>query len=239
MKTLSRLIPAVVFGFGIAIASGAPRAAELDDSIYTFFQVEQLEYRAGNDDLLAWDVNAWIGNDDHRLAFKSEGEKPVGKDAEAFELQFLYRRPVSDYFDVNVGIRHDLNPNPERTYGVIGLQGLAKQFVETDVDLFVSEKGDVSLRIDAERDFKFSQRLILQPSLETTIAFSEDTEIKSGAGVNSLELGLRLRYEIRREFAPYVGLHWEKKFGATANFAEEEGEETDDLFVVAGINFWF
>ncbi|MDA0306312.1 MAG: copper resistance protein B [Proteobacteria bacterium] len=234
-----RLFPVVVFGLGIALVSGAPRAAELDDTIYTFFQVEQLEYRAGNDDILAWDVNAWIGNDDHRLAFKSEGEKPVGKTTEAAELQFLYRRPVSDYFDLNVGVRHDLKPDPDRTYGVLGLQGLAKQFVETDLDLFVSEKGDVSLRIDAERDFRLSQRLIVQPSLETTIAVSEDTEIKSGAGVNSLELGLRLRYEIKREFAPYVGLHWEKKFGATANFADQEGEETDDLFLVAGINFWF
>ncbi len=239
MKTMIRLIPAVVFGVGIAVASGAPRAAELDDSIYTFFQVEQLEYRAGNDDILAWDVNAWIGNDDHRLAFKSEGEKPVGKTTEGAELQVLYRRPVSDYFDLNVGVRHDLKPDPDRTYGVLGLQGLAKQFVETDLNLFVSEKGDVSLRIEAERDFRLTQRLIVQPSLETTIALSEDTEIKSGAGVNSLELGLRLRYEIKREFAPYVGLHWEKKFGATANFAKQDGEETDDLFLVAGINFWF
>jgi len=233
-----RLIAAASFALGIMLPANAPHAAGEDDAIYTFFQVEQLEYRAGNDDILAWDVNAWIGNDDHRLAFKSEGEKPVGKTTAGAELQFLYRRPVSDYFDLNVGVRHDLKPDPDRTYGVLGLQGLAKQFVETDIDLFVSEKGDVSLRFEAERDFRLSQRLIVQPSLETTIALSEDTEIKSGAGVNSLELGLRLRYEIKREFAPYVGLHWEKKFGATANFARQDGEETDDLFIVAGINFW-
>lgn len=239
MGIISKRLAAVVLGLGIILASGVPKAAKLDDAIYTFFQVEELEYRAGNDDAISWDVNAWIGNDDYRLAFKSEGAKPVGKDAEAVELQFLYRRPVSDFFDLNVGIRHDLNPNPDRTYGVIGLQGLARQFVETDLDLFVSEEGDVSIRVVAGRDFRLTQRLIVLPTLEANLAFSEDTAIQSGAGLNTLELGLRLRYEIRREFAPYVGLNWEKKFGATANFAEGGGEPTDDLSLVAGISFWF
>ena len=218
----------------------AVRAAALDDTIYTFLQVEELEYRAGNGtDVVAWDANAWVGNDDHRLAFKTEGERPVGKDAEKVEMQFLYRRPVSDFFDVNVGVRHDLRPNPDRTYGVLGLQGLAKQFIETDADLFVSEDGDVSLRLAAEREILFTQRLVLKPSMEFNMAFSEDTEIKSGAGVNSLELGLRLAYQFKREFAPYVGVHWEKKFGATGNFARAEGEDTDNLFFVAGLSFWF
>jgi len=231
-------VAAIVVGLAVAPANTAG-AAELDDAIHTFFEVEEFEYRAGPDDVIAWDLNGWIGNDDHRLAIKSEGESPVGKDTEAAEIQLLYRRPVSDFFDLNVGVRHDLKPDPERTYGVLGLQGLAKQFVETDVDLFVGQEGDVSLRLAAEREFLFTQRLVLQPSAEINLAFSEDTAIKSGAGFNNLELGLRLRYEVRRELAPYIGLHWEKKFGATANFAEEDGEETENLFVVAGLRFWF
>ncbi len=177
--------------------------------------------------------------DDHRLAFKSEGENPVGTRLEKAELQFLYRRPVSTFFDVNAGIRHDLRPDPDRTYGVIGVQGLAKQFVETDANLFLSETGDLSARLEAEVDWRLTQRLILQPTAEINVAFSEDRRIHSGAGINTVEAGLRLKYEIRREFAPYVGLHYERKVGATANFARDDGEDTDSLRVVAGVSFWF
>jgi copper resistance protein B len=227
----------------LAILAGVPGtsvAADLDDMIFTYFEVEQLEYRAGDGaDVTAWDVNGWIGNDDHRLAFKSEGEVPEGEKPEAAELQLLYRRPVTDFFDVNIGVRYDIRPNPDRTYGVIGLEGLAKQFIETDANLFVSETGDVSLRFEAEVEWLLTQRLILQPLLEVNAAFSEDSRIESGSGVNDLELGLRLQYQAKRELSPYVGIHWERKFGATADFAREEGEDTDNLFILAGIRFWF
>ena len=209
MKKSALTVSSVALAALLLMPNQSPRAAGLDDTIYTFFQVEQLEHRmTDGTDVSAWDVNAWVGNDDHRLAFKSEGEKPAGTKLEAAELQFLYRRPVSEFFDINIGIRHDLRPDPDRTYGVIGFQGLAKQYVEMDADLFISETGDVSLRFEAEKDFLLTQKLVLQPLLEMNIAFSEDTEIASGAGVNDLELGLRLRYEIKRKFAPYVGLHW-------------------------------
>ena len=151
----------------------------------------------------------------------------------------LYRRPISDFFDVNAGIRHDLRPAPDRTYAVIGIQGLAKQFVETDANLFVSETGDVSARFEAEVDWLLTQRLILQPVVEADLAFSEDRRIHSGAGINKVEAGLRLKYEVRREFAPYIGLHYERKVGATANFARDEGEDVDALRFVAGVSFWF
>jgi copper resistance protein B len=217
-----------------------PRAAGLDDTVLTFFQVEQMEVRVGDgNEVLQWDLNGWVGNDDHKLALKSEGETVIGKGTESAEIQLLYRRPISDFFDLQAGVRHDLRPDPDRTYGVIGVQGVAPQFVETDASLFVSENGDVSFRIEVERDFLLSQRLVLQPSAEISVAFSEDTAIESGAGVNDIELGLRLRYEIRREFAPYIGLHWERKFSDTADFAKEDGEAVDSLFFVAGLRFWF
>lgn len=223
-----------------ALSPGSAKAAGMDDAIYWHVQADQLEYRAGDGaDVLAWEANAWIGNDDHRLAFKSEGENPVGKRLEKAELQMLYRRPVSDFFDVNAGIRHDLRPDPDRTYAVVGIQGLAKQFIETDANLFVSETGDVSARFEAEVDWLLTQRLILQPLIEADLAFSEDRRIHSGAGINTVEAGLRLKYEIRREFAPYIGLHYERKFGATANFARDEGEDVDALRFVAGVSFWF
>ncbi|MEQ8229878.1 MAG: copper resistance protein B [Rhodospirillales bacterium] len=240
MTHSNKIFAAAVFAAAHLIPVSEARAADMDDAIYWHVQAEQLEYRTGeSDDVVAWDVNAWIGNDDHRLAFKSEGENPVGKRLEAAELQFLYRRPISTFFDGNIGVRHDLRPNPDRTYGVVGIQGLAKQFVETGADLFISEKGDVSARLEAEVDWLLTQRLVLQPSAEINLAFSEDAAIESGAGINNIELGVRLKYEFRREFAPYVGVHYERKVGATANFARDEGEDTDAVRFVAGVSFWF
>ncbi len=240
MKYSNSYLPAAILATAVFTPTSIARAADMDDAIYWQFQVNQLEYRAGDGaDVVAWDANAWIGNDDHRLAFKSEGENPIGKRLEKAELQFLYRRPISTFFDLNAGIRHDLRPDPDRTYGVIGLQGLAKQFVETDANLFLSERGDLSARLEAEVDWRLTQRLILQPTAEINVAFSEDRRIHSGAGINTVEAGLRLKYEIRREFAPYVGLHYERKIGTTANFARGEGEDTDSLRLVAGVSFWF
>ncbi|PIW28746.1 MAG: copper resistance protein B [Rhodospirillales bacterium CG15_BIG_FIL_POST_REV_8_21_14_020_66_15] len=238
---MSRLASIVAVAAALAALGLRPaEAADMDDAIYWHVQADQLEYRVGDGaDVLAWDANAWIGNDDHRIAFKSEGENPVGKRLEEAELQVLYRRPVSEFFDVNAGIRHDLRPDPDRTYGVIGIQGLARQFVETDANLFVSETGDVSARFEAEVDWLLTQRLILQPMVEADVAFSEDRRIRSGAGINTIEAGLRLKYEIRREFAPYIGLHYERKFGTTANFARDEGDDVDALRFVAGVSFWF
>jgi copper resistance protein B len=223
-----------------AVSPSAATAAGMDDAIYWHVQADQAEYRIGDgSDVLAWQGNAWIGNDDHRLAFKTEGENPIGKRLEKAEFQFLYRKPISEFFDVNAGIRHDLRPDPDRTYGVLGIQGLAKQFVETDANLFVSETGDLSARFEAEVDWLITQRLVLQPLVEVDLAFSEDRRIHSGAGINKVETGLRLKYAFRREFAPYIGLHYERKFGATANFARDDGEDTDALRFVAGVSFWF
>jgi copper resistance protein B len=234
------LFRAVLLAAGSLALPVLSGAAELDDKIYTSFQVEQLEYRLGDGtDVVAWDVNAWVGNDDHRLAFKSEGENPVGEELEQAEFQLLYRRPVSDFFDVNAGVRHDIRPDPDRTYGVIGVEGLAVQFIEMDANLFVSEIGAVSLRFEAEKDILLTQKLILQPLLEVNVAFTKDTAIGSGAGVNDLELGLRLRYEIWRKLAPYVGVHWERKFGTTASFARDEGESTGNVYFVSGVKVWF
>ena len=216
------------------------QAAGMDDAIYWHVQADKLEYRTGDGpDIVVWDANAWIGNDDHRVAFKAKGENPIGKRLEKAEVQLLYRRPISDFFDLNAGLRHDLRPDPDRTYAVLGIQGLAEQFIETDANLFVSETGDVSARLEAEVEWLLTQRLVLVPQAEADLSFSEDRKIHSGAGINTVELGLRLKYEMRREFAPYIGVHYERKFGATANFARDEGEDTSAVKFVAGLSFWF
>ena len=215
-------------------------AAEADDAIFTFLQAEQLEYRAlDGDDLFAWDVQGWAGTDYNKLAIKTEGEAVVGEGTESAEVQVLYKRLISPFFDLQVGVRHDLEPDPSRSYGVVGIQGLAPYFFEVDTSLFLSDQGDVSGRLEAEYELPITQRLVLQPSAELNVALSSDREIGVGSGVNDLELGLRLRYEIVREVAPYIGVHWEKKFAETADFAREEGEGTDNVFFVAGVRFWF
>lgn len=213
----------------------------LHEPIYTFLHVEQLEHRwtDGEDDLLAWEVRGWVGGDYHKLAFKTEGEWLTDGETESAEAQLLYSRLISDFWDVQAGIRYDFEPQPERAYAVVGFQGLARYFFEVDAHAFISDEGDVSARLEAEYELLLTQKLVLQPALEVNVAFSEDEERGIGSGLNDVELGLRLRYEIVREFAPYIGVNWERSFGDTADLAREEGEDDEEFSVVAGVQVWF
>jgi copper resistance protein B len=221
---------------------GAPALAEkMDDNLFTLVKIDQLEYRKqdGND-LIVWEGQGRIGNDENKLALKTEGE--YVRNADQFEnakIQLLYQRLISDFFDAQVGIRQDIKPNPSRTFGVIGINGLAPQWFETDASFFVSNKGDASLRLEAEYDLLFTQRLVLEPSVEVNIAFSDDQETGVGSGLSDVELGLRLRYEITREVAPYIGVNWERKIGRTADLASEEEEDSNVFSVVAGLRIFF
>jgi copper resistance protein B len=219
-----------------------PASAEkMDDQLFTLVKIDQLEYRSqdGND-IVSWEGQGRVGNDDHKLALKTEGEYELNSDRfESAEVQVLYQRRISDFFDAQIGVRHDLEPDPSRTFGVIGINGLAPQWFEIDASFFISNKGDASARLEAEYDILITQRIVLEPSAEINIAFSEDRETGVGAGLSSIELGLRLRYEIEREFAPYIGINWERKVGNTADIARDEGEDTDVFSIVAGVRFWF
>lgn len=218
----------------------SPSRAMEDDTVTTFVEVEQLEYRSRDGtDSLNWDMQAWVGGDYHKLWFKTEGEAPVGERVEEAEFQLLYSRLVSDFFDLQVGLRQDLKPEPERTFAVLGLHGLAKYFVETDLAAFVSHEGEVSFRAKGEIDLRLTQRLVLQPMAEINLAVQSVEERHVGSGFNDVELGLRLRYEIAREFAPYIGIHWERKLGETADLVRNDGERVDSFAIVAGLRFWF
>jgi copper resistance protein B len=227
---------------GFLLLVGTPVQAEkMDDQLFTLVKIDQLEYRQqdGND-LIVWEGQGRIGNDEHKLTLKTEGEYERNADKfESAEVQLLYQRMISDFFDAQIGIRQDIKPDPSRTYGVIGINGLAPQWFETDASLFVSNKGDASLRLEAEYDILFTQRLVLAPSAEINIAFSDDEPTGVGAGLSDVELGLRLRYEITREFAPYVGINWERKIGKTSDFASEEGEDSNVFSVIAGVRMFF
>jgi copper resistance protein B len=239
-QTFRHLSLVPVLGFVLFV--GAPAQAEkMDDQLFTLVKIDQLEYRKqdGND-LIVWGGQGRIGNDENKLTLKTEGEYVRNADEfENAEIQVLYQRMISDFFDAQIGIRQDIKPDPSRTYGVIGINGLAPQWFETDASLFVSNKGDASLRMEAEYDILFTQRLVLEPSAEINIAFSDDELTGVGAGLSDVELGLRLRYEITREFAPYVGINWERKIGKTSDFASEEGEDSNVFSIVAGLRVFF
>lgn len=202
--------------------------------------IDQLEYRPqGEKDGYAWEGRFWYGGDIDRLSVSTEGEGRFGEVAESVELQAVWRHALDPWFNLELGVRHDFRPDPERSYAVIGIEGLAPYWFEVSSHVFVSDKGDVHLRGEAEYDQRITQRLILQPKLELNAALQDVPELGIGAGLDSLELGLRLRYEFVREFAPYVGVHWERKLGDTADFTRMRGENPSSLSAVIGIRAWF
>ncbi|AFZ38199.1 copper resistance B precursor (plasmid) [Stanieria cyanosphaera PCC 7437] len=215
-----------------------------DSQIFWLLLVDQLEFR-GNDgeDTFNWDALSWIGGDYQRLWIKTEGDVGLESGDGEAELQLLYGKLIAPYWDFQAGIKYDQvyssDGGPGRASGVIGIQGLAPYLFEVDGSLFVSQDGDVSARFSAEYQLLLSQRLILQPEFETNIAIQKVEEFGVGSGLNDLELGLRLRYEISRKFAPYVGINWTRKFGDTAELAEEEGESTDNFSFVGGLRLLF
>jgi copper resistance protein B len=154
-------------------------------------------------------------------------------------LQALYSRAIAPYWDLQLGLRHDFQPSPSRSWGVIGIQGIAPYFFEVDTALFIGESGQTALRVEAEYELLFTQKLILTPEVELNFYGQDDKDLNIGSGLSDLEAGLRLRYEIRREFAPYIGVNWNKSFGNTADFASAEGEDTDDVQWVVGLRAWF
>ncbi len=223
------------------LAAATPLAQPHGDRIFTYVQAEQLEYRVVNDgsDRLSWDVRAWVGGDYDRLFFKTQGDDPIDGSVDNGEVQLRYSRLVAPFWDLAAGARYDVEPDPSRAYAVFALHGLAPQFFEVDADLFVSEESDVSARLEVEYPILLTQKLILQPSFELDFAVQEVQELGVGPGLSEVELGLRLRYEIVREFAPYIGFVWERKIGRTADLARGAGEEFDTPAFVAGIRFWF
>lgn len=238
----ARRAASLVSGVILAAFLALPASAEkLDDALFTLVKIDQLEHRfQDGNDLVTWEGQARIGDDENKLTLKSEGEFVHNIDRfENAEFQLLYQRLISDFFDAQIGVRHDVEPRPSRTFGVIGINGLAPQWFEIDASLFFSDHADASLRLEAEYDVLITQRLVMEPSVEMNFALSNDEPTGVGRGLSDVELGLRLRYEFVREVAPYIGVNWERKVGTTADFASEEGEDINVFSVVAGLRIFF
>ena len=202
---------------------------------------DRLEYQSNEgNSVLLWDAQGWAGGDINKLWIKTEGEYLSNDGAfEEAEVQALYSRAISPYFDLQLGYRYDIEPDPERHFAVFGMQGLAPYWFEVDVAAFVSDDGDVSARLEAEYELFLTQNIILQPRVELDFAVQDVPELSIGSGLSTAEAGLRLRYEFRREFAPYIGVSWRRAFGETADFARADGEDVEAVSFVAGLRFWF
>jgi copper resistance protein B len=199
---------------------------------------DRLEWRkADAANAVLWNGHAWYGNDYNKLWFKTEGEHVQGQDDIRAEL--LWDRIFSRWWSVQAGVRHDFTEGPERTWAAIGVQGLAAYFFETEATVYVGEEGRTAARFSGEYDLLLTQRWILQPEVELNIYGKDDLENGIGSGLADAEVALRLRYEIRRELAPYVGIVWSRQFGETANLRRTAGHDTSDVQLVAGLRVWF
>lgn len=209
--------------------------------VLNYVEGERFEYRSNDGDpLFLWDAQGYVGGDLNKLWVKTEGEYDFAADAfEEAEAQALFSRAVGSFWDVQAGVRHDFAPFEDTTYGVLGVQGLAPYLFEVDAAFFVSDRGDITARIETEYEIILTQRLILQPRAELNFAFQDVAALETGAGLSTAEAGLRLRYEIRREFAPYIGVDFGRQVGATADFARAAGEDPATTSFVAGLRFWF
>lgn len=224
-------------------AMAAARAALKENhgnQINSLVIAERVEYQSGDDaDALVWEAQGWLGTDADKLWIKTEGEYEYGEGTEEAELQLLYSRAISAFWDVQAGIRHDIEPAPDRSHLVLGVQGLAPYWFEVDAALFLSDNGKLSARFEAEYEIFLTQRLILQPRVELNLAAAGDEAIGIGRGFFDSVAELRLRYEFRREFAPYLGISWGGDFNDTAKLTERAGDDPRDFAVVAGIRVWF
>lgn len=213
----------------------------MDEMPFGKVLIDQLElgYTDGADSY-SWEGRAYWGDDYNKIALETEGEGLLQEGrVETAEVQLLYSHLISPYFDIQAGLRYDLEPEPERAFAVLGLQGLAPYWFEVEADLYLSEDGDLSFRGEFEYELLFTQRLILTPEFEFTLAAQDVPEYGLGSGLRSTEMGLRLRYAIQREFAPYIGVTYEQLYGETADVAEAAGEPTSSIAFVVGIRAWF
>ena len=220
-----------------AIAQDGPEL--MDDRVFYQVLFDELEIAdSGGKEAIVWDGQAWVGTDTRRLWIKTEGQR-MSSDRDEAELQLLYSRAIAPYWDLQVGYRHEFDPKPSEDWAVLSVQGLAPYFFEVEGELFIGNGSQAELRFKAHYEFLITQRVVLTPNIELNMFREDDRQLGIRSGLSQLELGIRLRYEIRREIAPYVGLNWTQKLGNTADFAEAVGVDTHELQLLAGFRFWF
>ncbi len=209
-----------------------------DRAVHYFVLFDQLEGQTGHGpDGVSWDVKGWVGQDRNRLWFRAEGERFGGRFEQA-QTNLLYGRAIARWWDVTAGVRLDTLPDTPRVALAFGVQGLAPYWFDVEASAYVEPSGRTHVRVETEHDVLLTNRLVLQPLVEFEIYGRADPQRGLGTGLTAGELGLRLRYEFRREFAPYVGVVWHRKFFGTADSAEAVGERTGGARLAVGLRFW-
>lgn len=210
-----------------------------DGARFGSLAADRLERQSGRDNTLtAYELKGWYGLDYDRLWLKGEGEIDRGRFQTA-RTELLWGHAIAPFWDMQVGVRHDSGQGPDRTWIAFGVEGIAPYWFDIEPTLYLGENGRTRARLEVQYDLLLTQKLILRPRLEANLSGKRDRAWRIGSGLSDLEVGLRLRYEIRREFAPYIGVDWAGKFGGTADFARADGERAHDTRLVVGLKFWF
>jgi len=217
----------------VSVLTSSSFASMADDPLRATFMLDNFEYQFNDEKSLSWDAYAYIGYDLNKIYIYTEGEKADGESSVS-ENQLLYSKAILPYWDIQGGIAYDKNENASKTWGVLALSGLAPYFFETRATLLIAEDGNIGFRASAEYEALITQKLILSPSLELTAYTKDSEEMGVGAGFSNLTLGARVRYEIKREFAPYIGLEWSKNFANTDKITS-----LNSAYATVGLRTWF
>ena len=230
MKNMKKILLTTLASIGL---SQTAYAGGGDDPLRSMLLMERLELLNNNKNTRVWDGSLYIGYDMDKLYFYSAGEA-TSKGLERSQNDFVYSHAIAPFWDIQIGMGYDKNTNASKTWGEIAVSGLAPYWFKTRISLLLSNNGNTGLRFNTSYDALLTQKLILTPLLEADFYTQDDSIMQTGSGLSSVEAGLRLRYEIKREFAPYIGLTWTKTFGTTRQY-----NPVDNANVVMGIRFWF
>ena len=215
---------------GMDMADKAPHVKVMLDRVERF--------HASGSNGQAVDAQAWVGGDADKLWFKVDGERANGR-LGATRTEALWNHAIATYWGLQVGARRDVGDGPGRTWAAFGVQGLSPYWFDIQTTAYVGQGGRTALRFEGEYDLLLTQRLILQPDVKVAFYGKRDPERGLGAGLSDIDVGLRLRYEVSRKFAPYVGVVWNRKFAGTAGYARDSGNDVQTTRVVAGVRLWF
>ena len=212
------------------------------ESINSYWALDRLEAWDADEDGtgMAWEAQGWIGTDLDRLWLRSEGER-AGGSTESADVEVLYGRAIARWWDAVAGVRHDFGfgGGPSRTYGALGVIGLAPYKFEVQATAYLGDSGQVGIGAEAEYEMLFTNRLVGQWLVEGEAWSKDDPAVGIGSGLSTVEAGFRLRYEFHRQFAPYVGVVWERAYGGTADQRRAQSGDIKDTRVVAGVRVWF
>ena len=239
LALLTTIAPALAQHSAGGASEAAPFGSPIDDQhVWYHALAEQLEGRFGRDDGFRWQGEAWGGTDSNRFRLKSEGETDSKGRVEDGQHEFLYARPITSFFDLQAGLRTDADSRSGRNWAALGVEGLAPLFFHVSATAYASSAGHYAAKLEGNYDLLLTQQLILQPELELNFYSKPDPARGLGDGLASLDSGLRLRYEISRKFAPYLGIAYENSFGRTAALARLTGENPSSLRFTLGLRAW-